>query len=466
MKKTKFTSIFLTLLLLSSCSQLLINPVQNDLERYPAGTPSEDCKSLVNKILAKDNQSADATKPWEASAKKDSSETLIRKNNHLTAQDKIFVLNLPPVDWFNSVRKSLISHFKTRNKSRYPIFYLDKNSDYQKIGKGIPELLEKQVGGNLSEEEGKLFTRILSDIDSFTNYQKDIEAIINERASLQWNIEYLKRLGKTLEDEPIDIALITKKASGNVKIVHTIRRKDNNLPLVIDEYRKKLIDFNGRAFKPGILEKRILKQALLKDIVTIYQREVEFTFKNTGSPSEELTKLYYALTNALKSSDFDPSTYGVFKIDNKVFKAEMLKLTGADDEVAKSQINKEKISGVWRSFYMNKNVSDDPETMSTMKKAYLTVLNLTTLDFTNLNLVQVGVLGVVAVSAYNYFAVNPSTTAIPGTSGEVTATSASGSSVQEIQDPQLNNTIKKQESFISEQYRIVQQFINKELFSK
>ena len=463
----------LFILALTSCANLKTENEFSSNERYPAGTPAEDCKSLVERIISKKVSAGDSSKPWEAISSSETSIDLLKKAKRLSTLDKVFVLHLPAADWFNAVRRSVLTHLKTWNKNRYPLYYLSKDNNYEIIGKNISVLLEKQSSNTLSEDETKMLTKVMTEIDKFTNYQKDVEAIINERASLQYNLKVLKSL--VLENnEPVDLKLTIKKATGDVSEIVTIRKEDYNRPLIIDKYRKLLIEFNGHAFRPGVLEDRILKQAMLKDIVTIYHREVEYAFKNSvldpKSPEYlKLQQLYDTLTLALKNSDFDASAYGMFRLENQTLRTEFMRLTKADQEIQNSQLFRRKLSGLWQNLYMDPSIQQNPDSISTMKKAYLTVVNLTTLDFTNLNLVKVGIMGVAGVSLYNYFAVNPSTTVIQGTTGEVTpgqvdssqANPDGGSSVQEIQDPELTNSVKKKNGFIADQFQVFETWINK-----
>jgi hypothetical protein len=56
----------------------------------------------------------------------------------------------------------------------------------------ISDLLDKQIKGNLTEDESKLLTSVFADIERFSKFEKDMTGIIDERNSIQWNIEYLK----------------------------------------------------------------------------------------------------------------------------------------------------------------------------------------------------------------------------------------------------------------------------------
>lgn len=457
MKKLNFTFISLLIFLLASCSGLKVKPLNSvdDVERIPASS-EESCKDLVTRIVSQ-NVEPKILDPMAATVSNETAIKALKKNKILTLRDKVYILNHPPVDWFNKLRESLITHMKSWNKNRYPIFYLSKDNNFQETGKKISDLLEKQSRGAISDDETKLLKRIFLEVEKFGNYQSEIKALFEERISLQHNIEVLKKL--ILEDQsPIDVTLTIKKASGDIKEVVTLRKSDRNRSLVLDKYRKLLKEFNGRIFKPGMIEDRILKQATLKDVMTIYHREVEYAVKNSIHPTPELNNLYKVLSSHLENSDFDPSSYGMFRVDSDVLRAEFMHLTKTDQQVVKSLEFKEKVQKQMRNFFTDRSGAVNPEKVGLFQHMYLSFTNMTVTDIT-----KYGITAVVAVGASQYFLVNPKATTVQGSTGEVTPIGADGvplakegSSVQEIQDPQLENTKKAQEGYIESQYRVIQ----------
>jgi hypothetical protein len=296
---------------------------------------------------------------------------------------------------------------KTWNNNRYPIFYLSKDKNFEKMGKEISELLEKQTRGAITDVEAKQLTQVMKEIQAFTNYQKDIQNIIDERVTLQLAIDRINKV--LLDDEnPIDLELIIRRAGKDEREVVTLRKSDHNRRLVLKKYMAMLNEFNGNMFKPGKLEDRVLKQSMLRDIVTIYHREVEYAVKNgihtTDKEDDPLKLLYSQLSVALKNSDFDPSSYGMFKVDDDVFVAELMRLTKADAGVVKTIQAKDRMKNALRGFLQTRSQLEDPEKVGLLRHAYLSVTNLTVRD-----LASFGVQGVIAITAYNYFIVDSKT---------------------------------------------------------
>lgn len=457
MKKILINTFYL--LLFTGCSTQSFKPDVLS-ERIPASSDQENCKTLVSSIINK-NLSAKKVSPFEATPEKKITVLELKRKGILQLKERFLILNSPKVDWFNSARESLISHMKTWNKNRYPIFYLSKEKNYQKIGAQLSDLLEKQSKGLASDEETKLLTVVMKDIEIFSNYQKDIEGIINERLSLQYTIDVLEKV--QLGDGPIDISIEIKKATGVVKEVVTLRKSDHNRRLVLNKYRNQLKALNGRLFQMGAIEDRVLKQAYLRDIVTIYHREVEYAVKNEIHLTPELSKLYSILDDALKNSDFEPSSYGMFKVDGNVLSSEIMRLTKADTGVTKVIESKDKLKSSFSSYFKTQSEGLDPQKVGLFQHMYLSVANLTVGDLT-----RYGVVAVAAVGASRYFLVDSKSTVLTGTTGEVTPinpaeTSANtsnetgGSTVHEVQ---VDNTQKAQESFLRSQYNVIQSKIN------
>ena len=62
-------------------------------------------------------------------------------------------------------------------------------------------------------------------------------------------------------------------------------------------------------------------------MLTILQREFEYALKNTELPNPELVKELNRINELISSTDFQPMTYGVYRVTNKVFLAEVASLT-------------------------------------------------------------------------------------------------------------------------------------------
>lgn len=161
-----------------------------------------------------------------------------------------------------------------------------------------------------------------------------------------------------------------------------------------------------------MIEDRILKQATLKDVMTIYHREVEYAVKNSIHPTPELNNLYKVLSSHLENSDFDPSSYGMFRVDSDVLRAEFMHLTKTDQQVVKSLEFKEKVQKQMRNFFTDRSGAVNPEKVGLFQHMYLSFTNMTVTDIT-----KYGITAVVAVGASQYFLVNPKATTVQGSTG-------------------------------------------------
>jgi hypothetical protein len=388
------------------------------------------------------------------------------KKGILKRKDKFLLLEHPSIDWINKVRKSFITNLKSWNKNRYPVFYFGKEIDFEKRGKAIAELIEKKSAGTASEEEKNLLEQILGEIKTFSSYQAEVDAIIKERISLQYNIEMLKKI--KLDKEAVDVKVTIEKASGNVSEVITLRKEDKNKGLAIHKLKKDLKELNGKIFRHGRIEERVIRQAMLKDVVTIYHREVEHAIKNNVHKTVELEKLYTSLNIYLRNSDFEPSSYGVFKIDRKVLHDELMLFTKLDKVTVRVNIATDKVKASFGSFFKNRNAGTDEEKVGFFKNMYLSVSNMTVSDMT-----KYGIVAGVGFGTSHYFFLgidnNDSDNGDGPNVEEITVedlkneTEVVGPEVinnPETHEERVLNTEAKNESYLRVQYKNIELFIS------
>lgn len=457
----KKTLSLLLIILLNSCSHVKENP-----SRDVASNPKTDCNELVESILSAKVRQKYISR-GELEPKKKMSIDELKERGILKFREKVFTYNLPSVDWFNSIKHDLISRMKTWNNNRYPIFYLSKDKNYEKVGKEIAALLEKQSNGTISDSEVQQLSQVMKEIRAFINYQNDLQKIVDERVTLQIAIDKISKVFID-DDKPIDLELIIRRDGLEFREVVTLRKKDHNRKLVLKKYHKLLKEFNGNMFKPGKLEERVLKQSMLRDIVTIYHREVEYAVKNKlpssiKNDNDPLSSLYSQLNSALENSDFDPSSYGMFKIDDDVFLAELMRLTRADVGVVKTIQAKNRVQNALRNYLQVKPQLEDPQKVGLLRHAYLSVSNLTVRDVANF-----GIQGVIAITAYNYFVVDSktSTTVLENGTNEInTATATEITPIDPLEaanngpgvhQTQLNNSNKLSMAYIKSQFDFIQ----------
>ena len=400
MKTLKLSLLILFVHSIQSCSRAPVKTAYessagNIASREIASAGNASCQELASSILKGKDGAVESFVPVVQKNEQEVAVAVLKKNGLLKRKDKFLILEQPSVGWFNKVRKSAISHLQSWNKNRYPIFYTSDNENFVIIGKGIDDLLERKASGNLDAEDTKVLKQVYDQITMFENYESDLAKIIDERASLQYNLEVIKKM--KLDTNPIDIKITIKKATGEESEVITFRKEDKNRKIVIDKLKKQLKELDGKLFKHGRIEERVIKQAFLKDILTIYHREVEYAFKNAQTPIPELEDLYKRLDKILTTSSMAPSTYGVFRMDHKLFKAELANFTKFDSAVRKVSSGKEKIKDSVQGFIGRKNKAEDDKNMGFLENIYVSVSNLTVADLT-----RYGIVGAIGFGTSQY----------------------------------------------------------------
>ena len=398
MKTLKIIFIIFFIYSIQGCSRAPVvdKPITS---REIASVDGLSCQELTSAILKANDSKVESFIPTAAvKSEEEVTITALKKNGLLKKKDKFLILEQPVLGWFNKVRKSAISHLQSWNKNRYPIFYTSDNENFVILGKSIDDLLERKASGNLDADDTKALKQIFDQITMFENYESDLAKIIDERASLQYNLEVIKKM--KLDKNPIDIKITIKKATGDESEVITFRKEDKNRKIVIDKLKKQLKELDGKLFQHGRIEERVIKQAFLQDILTIYHREVEYAVKNAKEPIPELEELYKRLDNILTTKSFNPSSYGVFKMDHQLFKAELANYTKFDTAVRKVSASKEKVKESLQGFVGRKKTKtdvDEQDNVGFLENIYVSVSNLTVADLT-----RYGIVGAIGFGTSQY----------------------------------------------------------------
>ena len=179
---------------------------------------------------------------------------------------------------------------------------------------------------------------------------------MEQRISLQYNIDLLKKL-KLNDGEAHDVEIAIKRGGIIQKEVVTFRKEDKNIPLTIKKLKDEMATLDGTLRTNGAIKERIVRQAMLKDMLTITQREVEYVAKNSAAGNEEVARELAALNALLKNSDFEPSSYGVYKINNQAFISEFFAASkiGAAYKTITSPITK--IKSIAAKFFADKTAA-------------------------------------------------------------------------------------------------------------
>lgn len=311
LKKSLLISAFA---LLASCSHM---PEDKSFVREPAEAQGS-CQELAQSLFLKENYEPDLQK------------ALVDKKL-ISFTSKFVIVEHPKLNWINKARLSLNKSIKNWNNNKYPAFYMFSDDDVVTEAKRYFQTLDSIVTKEVAvlPEATKNLEVVSGWMKSFESYQKDLDNLLDERISLQYNLSLLKKL-KLKKDEVRDIKLMVKRNGVMVEEIITLRKSEKDLDYQIKRFKSEIKDLDGTLLKNGKIKDRIVRQAMLADILTILQREFEFAVKNSKAPNEELIKELDNINALIKKSDFQPNTYGVYRITNKVFMREMASLTKLD----------------------------------------------------------------------------------------------------------------------------------------
>ena len=248
----------------------------------------------------------------------------------ITITNKFVTVQHPRMEWMNRLRKSLNQSLRNWNNNRYPAFYLFSDEDVVPHAKKYFETLEHTVTEQLplTKEQTENKAMVETWIKSFQDYQSDVDKLLDERISLQYNLKLVKKI--KLKDEPRDIKLMIKRNGVMTEEIITLRKEDKNLGHLEARLKKEIKNLDGARLQNGKIKDRIIRQAMLKDILTIVHRELEYAVKNTPDVSETMIKELESLDSLIKKDEFQPTTYGIYRVTNKVFMREALSMSKLD----------------------------------------------------------------------------------------------------------------------------------------
>lgn len=363
-----FIATFLCLML-ASCSSLVSSPESSSVlrNRGPAEVQTSSCADLAKNIFMSDTYEQDLTK-------------VLAERKLITFNEKLIQIQYPRLEWINKVTKSFTTSLRNWNNNRYPSFYIFNDEEVIPTAKRYAENIEKILTNQVAADDTETTNAYLAVsgwMKSYENYKTELDQLIEERISLQYNLSLLKKL-KLGSDESRDIE-ITVKRNGELKNeIITLRSEDKNLDLTIKQLEKEMIALDGTLFLNGKIKERILRQAMLQDILNIVQREMEHSVKNLATPSDQAFKELDKLSSLIKNSDFAPSTYGIYKISNKAFIRELVATSKLDIVYHTIADPIVKIKNIVSNFFADKTAGTEPEKIGIFKRIYSSITNITT----------------------------------------------------------------------------------------
>lgn len=411
--KNGFT--ILSLFVFASCAQM-------EVSREPSAKDLKACSELIKGFFVRNKSDEYAT----------NLEKKLVDKKLLTFTNKFVTVQHPKMDWMNRARISLNKSIKNWNNNKYPAFYIFHDEEVVTHAKNYFQTIHSMVNPDVkvAPDATKNMEMVQGWIKKFESYEVDIDNILDERITVQYNLSILKKL--KFKEESTDIKLTFKRDGKYVEEVITLRKSDKDLDYQIKRLKKEIDDLDGTIFRSGKIKERIMRQAMLSDALTIVHREFEYALKNTPNPDPELTKEFERITALLKNSQYSPTTYGVYRITNKVFIREFLALSKLDVAYKTfAEAPLVKFRQVVDAFIHNRPIitAADKEKIGIFQKAYTKITNITPK--------QLAIAGAVAVAGglgfERYFAL----------SGDSITQIENSSKGDPAHEEQINNSIKQ-----------------------
>lgn len=337
--------------------------------RRPAETAdSTDCHTLVQNLFL--------TEHYEINH-----HAALVDKKLLSFSNKFVTIQHPRMDWMNRARKALNQSIRNWNNHRHPAFYLFNEEEILPAARNYFETLEKTATEQLplTRELSENQAMVSAWIKSYQNYQRDVDQLLDERISLQYNLSLIKKL-KLKKDETRDIKLVLKRGGKMVEEIITLRKEDQNLGHLIKRFQTEIQELDGTLLKNGKIKDRIIRQAMLNDILIIVHRELEHAIKNASSSHEAVARELTNLEQLIKAEELRPTTYGVYRITNKTFTREALALSKLDVAYNKIKDPMVAIKEVFVDFLKNRStreVVDEKEKIGMFKRIYNKIASIT-----------------------------------------------------------------------------------------
>lgn len=317
------TLLILFLSLLFSCSTNKVSKIYpyKVQSRTPASAEvdTKNCKGIMKNFISSDYN--------EKFIKALEDKELIKRSS-----TKMQV-KLPKDGWWTRLKDSWTHTFKNWNDNKYVSLYMFDEDETVASAAVFGKIFKKSKEGvELTEDEQVLLKNVDTWISKFTNYKQDMDDLINERVSIAYNLDVLKKY--KFEGDRAEVELMFVKNGKQVNETMVFYRDDKNLQYYINQLEKRVTQLDGGMFDwwfdEGIIKQRIIQQAMLKDKVTIVHRELEYFINNTdGIPDEimaELKTKFRELDDFLANFEFKPSNYGINKVTNQSLRKELWNL--------------------------------------------------------------------------------------------------------------------------------------------
>lgn len=366
-------------------------------ERMPAETSSQsDCRSLARDLFI--------SKYYEINH-----EAALAEKKLITFSNKFVTVQHPKMDWINRMRISLNKSLRNWNNNRYPSFYMLSDEDIVPTARGYYDSLEKILTEQLplTKEQTENQALINAWIKSYEDYNADVDKLLEERISLQYNLTLLKKL--KMKEESRDIKLMIKRDGKMTEEIFTLRKEDKNLGHLVHKLKGEIAELDGTLLRNGKIKDRIIRQAMLQDILTILHRELEHAIKNGQNVPEQMTKELEKLEALIKNPEFKPTTYGIYRVTNKQFMSEVYRLSKLNLVVEKVKEPITAMKNIFANFLQSRSGTpalDKPAKEGIFRRIYNKITNITPKQAAY----GTAGAGVLAYGTHQYFYVSKSNT--------------------------------------------------------
>ncbi|WP_417336858.1 hypothetical protein [Halobacteriovorax marinus] len=313
MKKFCYLFLFVTLASCSSTSRY-------NSSRVPASAEDDpNCANIVRKFITNDYN--------EKLLQEIENKDLIKRSTNKMQ------IRLPKRSWWNKFKDSWTHTFKNWNDNKYVSFYMFDDEETVASAAAYAKILRKTVDQHeISKDEEDVLKTIDTWFHKFTHYEKELDDLINERISLAYNRDILKKYH--FEGNRAEVDLTFVKGGKEVEEKMVFYRDDKNLQYYIKQLDKRITELDGGVFDwwfdEGLIKQRVIQQAMLQDKLIITHRELEYFINNTeGISDSSLTALKIKLEQiqtAIDDLDFRPANYGINKIANRSIRKEIAAL--------------------------------------------------------------------------------------------------------------------------------------------
>ncbi len=306
--------------------------------RTPSGV-HEICRDIVDTILINDQLRLNAKAPQK----------------FLNFKERIWVAKSINLERLANFKRNLFQSLRVWHRNRIPTYYLINDNDIKNISETYAQVLKLAIDSprSLTTEDKRLLDIVNAWVKTFGDFPIEIEQLLDERISLQYNLKILKELKPTKDREFVTLKFLKKGTE--VEKTFIFYKDEKNLKLEIANLENELKKHDDTLIGEGKLKDRLIRQAMLKDFLTIVHHEVEIFAHNTQDEklANEFKELASHLEELLTKPDLQTTSFGIYKLNSKLLLHEILPSTQVENIKNTYQSSKEVIEKTY-DFSKNK----------------------------------------------------------------------------------------------------------------